>query len=185
MAYRDNSSWGDNTNGYDGERWQINDWDFDYYYLTIAFAVAEAGTCINNTLCGSVIVSKDNRIVSTGYNGVNDIELEDKYECDKVCNENQYNDWNHKKFCKGEHAEINAMSNANKNGLSLDGCTIYSTHQPCTMCGRMIGVSGIKKVVYLWTRPTQWKGMDKLEKRGIDIVQYDINKFSHEIQKGK
>ena len=169
-----------NINGYSGERWQSSDWDFDYYYLAIALKVAEASFCTIPTLCGSVIFNKDNSIVSTGYNGINDVELYDKYECDKVCNENQYNDWHNKKFCQGEHAEIIAISNANKIGFSLDGCTLYSTHQPCGVCSRVIGPSGIKRIVYLYTRARQYQGMAKLDRRGIDIVQYDIGKFSGE-----
>ena len=46
------------------------------------------------------------------------------------------------------HAEQNAIIQAAKLGISIDGATLYCTHQPCVICAKMIVNSGIVRVVY-------------------------------------
>ena len=50
--------------------------------------------------------------------------------------------------CYAVHAEQNAIIQAAKLGISLEGATMYVTHQPCVICTRMILNSGIKTVIY-------------------------------------
>lgn len=50
--------------------------------------------------------------------------------------------------CDALHSEIDAICEAAKKGVSIDGATIYITRYPCEACARAIAVSGIKKVVY-------------------------------------
>lgn len=84
---------------------------------------------------GAVIVL-NNRIISTGYNGFfpgvphKSIEV-DGHEVNTV------------------HAEQNAIADAAKRGVSINGSTIYVTHYPCINCVKMIIASGINKVKYL------------------------------------
>ena len=51
-------------------------------------------------------------------------------------------------LCYAVHAEQNAIIQAAKLGISIDGATLYCTHQPCVLCAKMIVNSGIKRVVY-------------------------------------
>lgn len=51
--------------------------------------------------------------------------------------------------CRSIHAEANAIAQAGKQGVELEGSTIYITCQPCMNCAKLIIASGIKKVYYL------------------------------------
>src|SRR5208282_661713 len=53
------------------------------------------------------------------------------------------------------HAEENAIVQAAKNGIPTSGCTLYSTHSPCTYCSKMIINAGIRKVVASSAYPDQ------------------------------
>lgn len=83
------------------------------------------------------IVTKENRVVSMGYNGTpkgTDNRCED--ETGKT---------------KGEviHAEMNALIWAAQNHINLTGCNIYITASPCLECAKYIKQFGIKQVFYL------------------------------------
>ena len=51
-------------------------------------------------------------------------------------------------ICYAIHAEQNAIIQAAKLGVSIDGATLYCTHQPCVICSKMIINAGISRVVY-------------------------------------
>lgn len=72
------------------------------------------------------------------------------------------------------HAELNAVLFAAKNGLSIDGATMYVTLSPCMDCSKALATSGIKRVVYcdLYDKnPTDWS--KTLNESGIEIVRVD------------
>jgi len=46
------------------------------------------------------------------------------------------------------HAEINAITDAAKRGVSIDGAVAYITHYPCLNCYKALASSGIKKIFY-------------------------------------
>ncbi|MBC7238857.1 MAG: cytidine deaminase, partial [Chloroflexi bacterium] len=50
-------------------------------------------------------------------------------------------------ICRGLHAEQNAIIQAALHGVSIEGGTIYVTHQPCITCAKMIINAGIVRVV--------------------------------------
>lgn len=109
----------------------------DEYFMRIAELTAERGTC-NRAKVGAIAV-KDKRIIMSGYNGSpSGVEhCEDKH-------------YMHNGHCIATvHAEQNIIANAAKRGISLEGSTIYVTHQPCFYCMKMMISAGIKKVVYL------------------------------------
>ncbi len=51
-------------------------------------------------------------------------------------------------LCYAVHAEQNAIIQAAKLGVSIEGATLYCTHQPCVLCAKMIVNAGITRVVY-------------------------------------
>jgi dCMP deaminase len=59
-------------------------------------------------------------------------------------------------LCYAVHAEQNAIIQAAKLGVSLEGATMYCTHHPCVICAKMIVNSGIKRVVYLIDYPDEF-----------------------------
>ena len=89
---------------------------------------------------GCVIVGPDGREVrTTGYNGLpRGVKADDDSRFDRASGE---------KFFWIEHAERNAIYNAARSGVSLQGCTAYVNRFPCADCGRALIQSGIARVV--------------------------------------
>lgn len=119
---------------------------WDKRFMEMAKLVGTWCTCHRHQV-GAVIV-KDKRIIATGYNGApSGVEncLERGY-----CLRNKLNipSGVNAETCYSVHAEQNAVIQAAKLGISVDGTTIYVTHQPCAMCTRIIINSGIKRIVY-------------------------------------
>lgn len=125
----------------------------DEYYLGIAQAVAKRSTCIRRQY-GAVIV-KDDRIISTGYNG--SARGEDNC-CDKGACWREKNNIPHGEQyekCQAVHAEANAIINGNPSDMI--GATLYlagyenseliKEPEPCMMCRRLITNARIEKVI--------------------------------------
>ena len=51
-------------------------------------------------------------------------------------------------LCYAIHAEQNAIIQAARMGISIQGATLYCTHQPCVICTKMIVNAGIARIVY-------------------------------------
>jgi len=117
----------------------------DIYFLNIASIVATRSTCLRNHV-GSVIV-KNKRILSTGYNGAPS-GMEHCLDIGCVRDlENIPSGTRHEK-CRAVHSEQNAIIQAAIHGVSIEGATIYCTHQPCILCAKMIINANIKRVIY-------------------------------------
>jgi len=110
---------------------------WEEYFMNIAHEVATRSTCDRKEV-GAVIV-RDKTILSTGYNG----SLRGLPHCDEVGHEME-ND-----HCiRTIHAEANAIVQASRNGMSIDGAEIYVTASPCYNCFKMIANAGISKIYY-------------------------------------
>ncbi len=106
--------------------------------MDIALAVSVRGTC-DRARVGAV-VTIDNRIVSTGYNG----SPSGLPHCDEV---GHYMVDGH--CCRTIHAEENAILQAASLGIKVEGATMYVTHEPCMNCRKRIIQLGFKRVIYL------------------------------------
>ena len=71
-------------------------------------------------------------------------------------------------LCYAVHAEQNAISQAAKLGISVEGATLYCTHQPCVICAKMIINSGIKRIVYREGYPDEFS-MQLLNESGVKV----------------
>ena len=69
------------------------------------------------------------------------------------------------------HAEQNAIIQAARLGSSIDGATLYCTHQPCVLCAKMIVNSGIKRVVYQEGYPDEFS-LQMLKEGGVALERY-------------
>ena len=119
--------------------------EWDEYFMEIAQVVSKRSTCLRRSV-GAVIV-KDRQIVATGYNGT----PKDLPHCEEVgCLREQLNVPSGKmhELCRGIHAEQNAVVQAAYHGVSVNGGTIYCTHQPCVVCTKILINAGIKRIVY-------------------------------------
>ena len=114
---------------------------WDEYFMGIAMLAAKRSKD-PNTQVGACIVSPENIIISTGYNGM-----------PKGCSDDEFpwqrtgEDENDTKYPFVVHAELNAILNAN--GRDLRGSRIYVALFPCNECAKAIIQSGIKEVIYL------------------------------------
>ena len=111
---------------------------WDEYFMGIAMLAAKRSKD-PSTQVGACIVSEDNIIISTGYNGM-----------PKGCSDDEF-PWNREgeetKYPYVVHAELNAILNSN--GRDLRGSRIYVALFPCNECAKAIIQSGIKEVIYL------------------------------------
>ncbi|MBQ8151481.1 MAG: cytidine deaminase, partial [Firmicutes bacterium] len=72
-------------------------------------------------------------------------------------------------MCRALHAEQNAIIQAATSGQSVEGATIYITHQPCVICAKMIINAGIEKIIVKEGYPDQLS-VELLEEAGRKIV---------------
>ena len=75
-------------------------------------------------------------------------------------------------LCYAVHAEQNAIIQAAKQGIALEGATLYCTHQPCSICCKMIINSGIKRVVYKEGYPDEFS-MGLFAEAGLIVDKFD------------
>ena len=111
---------------------------WDEYFMGIAMLAARRSKD-PNTQVGACIVSQDNIIICTGYNGM-----------PKGCSDDEF-PWEREgevtKYPYVVHAELNAILNAN--GRDLRGSRLYVALFPCNECAKAIIQSGVKEVLYL------------------------------------
>lgn len=117
---------------------------WDDYFMGIA-VMASLRSKDENTKVGACIVSKDNRILSTGFNGA-----PRKLADNLVPKTNDMSEgWLNTKYPYVCHSELNAILNYRGSLSEFDGATIYVTLFPCNECAKAIAQSGISEVVYL------------------------------------
>ena len=114
---------------------------WDEYFMGVAMLAARRSKD-PNTQVGACIVSQDNIIISTGYNGMPKGCSDDEFPWERTGE-----DANATKYPYVVHAELNAILNAN--GRDLRGSRIYVALFPCNECAKAIIQSGVKEVLYL------------------------------------
>lgn len=112
--------------------------NWDEYFMGVAMLAAQRSKD-PNTQVGACIVSPDNIILSTGYNGFPKGCSDDEYPWEREGEETKYP--------YVVHAELNAILNCN--GNSLRGARIYVALFPCNECAKAIIQAGLSEVIYL------------------------------------
>lgn len=107
--------------------------NWDEYFINITEEVAKKSKD-PSTKIGCLIVNKDKRIISSGYNGFI-----------SGCDENKMSFERPMKYYLTIHSEMNALLFAKQD---LSDCSLYSLYAPCENCLKHILQSGIKKIVY-------------------------------------
>ena len=147
---------------------------WDKRFSDMADVVGSWSSCYQeNRQVGAAIV-KDKRILATGYNGAPSgvKSCKDKGEC--LRKKLNIASGTRLETCYAVHAEQNAICQVAKLGISVEGATIYVTHQPCTICTKLIINSGIKKVVYKNGYPDDFS-RTLLEEAKIELVKIGDN----------
>lgn len=129
----------------------MNKWDLRF--ISLAKQIATWSSCLNKDRHVGAVIVKDKRILTTGYNGApagiptcverNVCMRKNQNIASGTCLEQ----------CFALHAEQNAILQAAKLGISIDNATLYCTHQPCSICAKMIINAGITRVVYAYDYP--------------------------------
>ena len=132
---------------------------WDSYFMGIAKLVRERS---EDPCCkvGACIV-KDNKIISTGYNGMPSRSEHGIYPWTKGDTDPTKN-----KYFYVVHAELNAILNSEK---SLKGATLYVTKFPCNECAKAIIQSGISEVIF-----TDDISLENLQKDDEFIATYNM-----------
>lgn len=142
----------------------------DEQYMLMTKVIALRSTCLRHKF--GCVITKNNKIVSTGYNGA---VKRGKHCLDVGCIRDKLGIESGTKIeiCSGVHAEQNALLQAGKNA---DGGVLYVNKTPCKPCSKMIINAGINKVVipandeYL-----DKEGLELMKSIGIEIVEWIPN----------
>jgi dCMP deaminase len=119
---------------------------------------------------GAVIV-KDKRVMTTGYNGApaGMKTCKERGEC--LRRKLNIPSGTRAEVCYAIHAEQNAVIQAAKLGVSIQGATLYCTHQPCSVCARILANAGIVRVVYEQGYPDDFT-LEIFRETGVLLEQY-------------
>ena len=110
---------------------------WDEYFMSIAQVVATRSTCPRKYV-GAVLV-RNRTILSTGYNG----SIRGMPHCSDAGHMMEDG------HCVATiHAEANAIIQAARNGVNIDGATNYVTASPCWNCFKQLANAGIVRIAY-------------------------------------
>ncbi len=146
---------------------------WDKRFVELAKTIATWSSCYqDNRKIGAVIV-KNKRILTTGYNGApaGIRSCVERGECLRR-NMNIPSGTRHE-LCYAIHAEQNAIIQAAKLGVSIEGATLYCTHQPCVICAKMIVNSGIARIVYVEGYPDEFS-LAMIAEAGVVLERYEL-----------
>ena len=141
---------------------------WDEYFMGIA-VLSTMRSKDPNTRVGACIVSKDNRILSIGYNGAPNGYKDDVFPWDR---EGDPKDTKYFYVC---HSELNAILNYGGSRSDLVGSKLYVTLFPCNECAKVVVQSGIKEVIYL----SEYHGTDAtvVSKKIFDVCGVKYRQF--------
>lgn len=140
---------------------------WDEYFLKIVDMVASRGSCDRGrTGC---VITRDRRIVSTGYVGA----PSGLPHCDEAGHEMHtviHEDGTQTRHCiRTAHAEQNAICEAARMGIALEGGTLYCKMAPCYTCAKMIINAGIKRVVCAHDYQASSRSKEVFKEAGIEF----------------
>ena len=120
--------------------------DWRTYFLDFARLARSRATCLRRQV-GAVIV-KDNMVLTTGYNGA-PRGLKHASEVGCLRDQLKVPSGQRHELCRGLHAEQNAILQAARHGIRIEGAELFCTTFPCSICIKMIPNAGLTRVFYL------------------------------------
>ncbi|MEJ5306705.1 MAG: dCMP deaminase family protein [candidate division WOR-3 bacterium] len=146
---------------------------WDEYFMEITKLVASRATCLRRKV-GAIIV-KDRHILSTGYNG----PPKGVKHCDELggCLREKLNvpSGERMELSRAVHAEQNAIIQAAKLGINIEGADMYVTNQPCFICAKMIINAGIKRVIINEGYPDKY-AEEILKEANVELIVLNTKK---------
>jgi dCMP deaminase len=131
----------------------------------MAFAVSRRSLCARSRV-GAVIVDRENRIVSTGYNGPPAGFHHSDRDCREWCPRGADPDGGTVFPCYSVHAEANALLSGDRS--AWQGGTMYATKHPCWECAKLIANSGLN---YLHVRTLETREEDHRSYAVYDFIR--------------
>ncbi len=142
---------------------------WDQYFIDITLLVATRSTCLRRQV-GALLV-KDRNILATGYNGTpSGIRHCEEAGC--LRERLKVPSGERHELCRGLHAEQNAIIQAARHGVNIDGSTLYCTTMPCIICTKMLINAGIKRIVYAEGYADEL-AREMVEESGIEVVHFE------------
>ena len=136
---------------------------WEQYFMNIAKEAATRSTCDRKHV--GAVIARDKTILSTGYNG----SIRGMPHCDEVGHLMEDG------HCVATiHAETNAILQAAKNGVRLEGSEVFITASPCWSCFKMLANTGIKKIYYGEFYRDE-RIFDVAKKLGIELVHIKVD----------
>ncbi len=140
---------------------------WDEYFLDVMHSLAKRATCARGR--AACVIVKDNQIVVSGYVGsppglphCDDVG----HQMKKMINE----DGSISDHCvRTIHAEQNAICQAAKRGVSIEGATVYCKMSPCRTCAMLLIACGIKRFVAEYRYHAGSEAEDMMKQAGITI----------------
>jgi dCMP deaminase len=118
---------------------------WDEYFMEITRAVAKRATCDRGR--SGCVIARDKQVLVTGYVG----SPRGTPHCDEIGHQlkkTTHEDGTQTEHCvRTTHAEQNAIVQAARLGISINGGTLYCTMTPCAVCAKMIINAGIERIV--------------------------------------
>ena len=148
---------------------------WDEYFMEVMDSVSKRATCARGR--SGCVIAKGGQILTTGYVG-SPIGLPHCDDVGHLIEATIHEDGVKRDHCvRTTHAEQNAICQAAKLGIAIDGATLYCKMVPCPVCARMIINSGVKRVVF---EKLYQSGAQKLmEDAGIsvEVLVHEVEKY--------
>ena len=156
----------------------MNKWDARF--MQMARLVASWSSCFQSCRTVGAVLVKDKRVMTTGYNGApaGIRTCKERGEC--LRRKLNIPSGTRLEVCYAIHAEQNAVIQAAKLGVSIDGATCYCTHQPCSLCAKILVNAGIKRVVFEEGYPDAFS-LEILHEAGVILERYVQLEDGHRI----
>lgn len=141
--------------------------------MELCYNIAAWSSCTKKERQVGAIIVRDKRILTTGYNGAPSgiFSCKERGEC--MRRTQGISSGQQLEKCYAIHAEQNAIIQAAKMGVSVDGATLYCTHQPCVICSKMIINVGIKRVVFQDNYPDEFS-VEMFNEAGVRLDKYEV-----------
>ncbi|WP_028973347.1 deoxycytidylate deaminase [Spirochaeta cellobiosiphila] len=153
---------------------------WDEYFMEVCEAISKRATCDRGR--SGCVIAKDRQLLVTGYVG----SPAGLPHCDEVGHQIKttvHEDGHTSNHCvRTVHAEQNAICQAAKRGISIDGATLYCRMTPCRTCAMLIINCGIKRVVCEKKYHSSSETEQMFKEAGIELEYFseEILKYSNQ-----
>lgn len=140
---------------------------WDDYFMSITSAIGERGTCDRGR--AGTVIARDNQVLATGYVG----SVKGFPHCDEDGHQIKttiHEDGRESQHCvRTIHSEQNAICQAARRGVSIEGATVYTKMTPCRVCAMLLINCGVKRVYCEKKYHAGAESEEMFKKAGIEI----------------